>query len=80
MKKIYSLFALITLVLVGFTQVGYAQGKETFETITKENTSYADGEFTGDNNVIWTYTGASFQKKSMKAWLSFCETDMMMGH
>lgn len=63
MKKIYSLFALITLVLVGFTQVGYAQGKETFETITKENTSYADGEFTGDNNVIWTYTGASFQKK-----------------
>lgn len=63
MKKIYSLFALITLVLVGFTQVGYAQGKETFETITKENTSYTSGEFTGDNGVVWTYTGASFQKK-----------------
>lgn len=63
MKKIYSLFALITLVLVGFTQVGYAQGKETFETITKENTSYTNGEFTGDNGVVWTYTGASFQKK-----------------
>ena len=80
MKKIYSLFALITLVLVGFTQVGYAQGKETFETITKENTSYAmvnSQEIIMLSGLILEHLS---KKKSMKAWLSFCETDMMMGH
>nr|WP_321227420.1 GEVED domain-containing protein [uncultured Psychroserpens sp.] len=51
MKKNYSL---ILMAFLCFVLSGYGQGSETF-TNSNATASYADGNYTGDNGVTWSY-------------------------
>ncbi|MCT2562625.1 T9SS type A sorting domain-containing protein [Chryseobacterium herbae] len=53
MKKLYSLFA-VAFLAASFS----AQGTESFTNVTAPANSYAGGNYTGDNNVSWTFAGA----------------------
>ncbi|HEY5534331.1 MAG TPA: T9SS type A sorting domain-containing protein [Ignavibacteria bacterium] len=54
MKKLKQILWIVPLVVMFMVNVGLGQGSETF-TNSNLTASYADGNFTGDNSVVWTY-------------------------
>lgn len=55
MKKKYSL---IFLAFLCYVVSGYGQGSETFTNLNAPGNGYANGSYTGDNGITWTYDGA----------------------
>lgn len=55
MKKNY---ALIFIICLCFFMSSYGQGSESFSNLNAPGNGYANGSYTGDNGITWTYDGA----------------------
>lgn len=53
-------FILLMIVCCGMTQFAWSQGTETFDNATDlpSGSDYGNGNFTGDNDVVWNYVHA----------------------
>jgi hypothetical protein len=56
LPALFKLFVVLVafIFLFGWSE-GVAQGNETFENLTLSGTSYSDGSFTGQNDIVWNY-------------------------